>query len=108
MTQPTNDTPAPLQWICLQLIPLEGKDMSDPDAITVWWNPDEQTLFGDSKTLVMDLIQKAQSSGLETMQGAFEITEPLGKPSQLAAILAQKYWVVPQPVENPGDLPESA
>lgn len=102
----SSDKNTPLEWICLQLIPLEGKDITDPDSVTVWWNPDKQKLAGDNKEVVEALVEQAMTGGIEMAQGAVEITEPLGKPSQLAAILAQKYWVVPTPVENVGDLPE--
>ena len=101
----SNGAVTPLEWIYLQLIPLEAKDSSDPDTITVWWNPDKQQLFGEHSHVVEELIGYAIENGVNLNQGAMELTEPLGKPSQLAAILAQKYWVVPVPVEQPGDLP---
>ncbi|WP_178863148.1 hypothetical protein [Thiomicrorhabdus cannonii] len=93
----------PLQWIRLELIPLVSHQTEFSEML-LWWNPEAGVLQGESAELVLRLIDEALEKGV--LQGAmlnhFEITDPLHKPSELAAILAQYFWVIPEPVEAPG------
>jgi hypothetical protein len=93
----------PLQWIRLELIPLVSHEAEFSEML-LWWNPDAGVLQGESVEVVLQLIHEALEK--RVLQGAllnhFEITDPLHKPSELAAILAQYFWVIPQPVEAPG------
>lgn len=91
----------PLEWIRLELVPLLDSQVSEK---LLYWNPNQGELVGEGAEEVLDWVQQAISSG--NLSGStlsqFEITDPLHKPSELAAILAQYYWVIPQPVEAPG------
>lgn len=99
----------PLEWIKLELLPLPGAQ--DYQALVLWWNPQQRLLEGEGKDVVLDLVTSALDKGsLQTGSGAhIEVTDPLHKPSELAAVLAQFYWVIPQPVaasgEDPADQP---
>lgn len=94
---------APLQWIRLELIPLALHD-NDFSEMLLWWNPETGVLQGESVEVVLRLVDEALAK--RVLHGAllnhFEITDPLHKPSELAAILAQYFWVIPEPVEAPG------
>lgn len=105
-------TPSPpLQWIRLELIPLALHD-TDFAEMLLWWNPETGVLQGESVEVVLRLVEEALAK--RVLHGAFlnhfEITDPLHKPSELAAILAQYFWVIPEPVEAPGlfTLPSAA
>ncbi len=95
----------PLEWIKLELLPLPGAQ--DYQALVLWWNPQERVLEGEGKEVILDLVTSALDKGsLQTGSGAhIEVTDPLHKPSELAAVLAQYYWVIPQPVAAAGEDP---
>lgn len=93
----------PLEWIRLELIPLPAAE--GISAKLLWWNPEQRILQGEGKDEVIALATASLDKGyLQTGTGThIEITDPLHQPSQLAAVLAQYYWVIPQPVNEPGD-----
>lgn len=88
-------------WIRLELIPLPDSPLQ---ARLVYWNPDTSELLGDGVDDILAMVAQAQQAGHLSNRhlSHFEITQPLQKPSELAAILAQHFWVVPEPVEQPG------
>lgn len=97
----------PLAWIRLELIPLPSMDSEIQERFKeclLWWNPDERKLVGEGADVILALVEEALDAGV--LHGAylnhFELTDPLHKPSELAAILAQYYWVIPEPVASPG------
>lgn len=94
----------PLDWIKLELIPLPGT--TEREAMLLWWNPEQRILEGEGFEQVLDLIHAATERGsLQTGAGGhIEISDPLHQPTELAAVLAQFYWVVPQPVERSGQI----
>lgn len=94
----------PLDWIKLELMPLPGA--TGREAKVLWWNPQARIVEGEGCDEVLALAEAAAQAGsLETGSGGLvEITDPLHQPSELAAVLAQYYWVIPQPVAAPGDL----
>lgn len=96
----SSDDNAPLEWIQLELIPLANFE-NEFSTMLLWWNPVEGILEG-AKPELLAIIDKAMHAGsIESQQGAsIEITDPLKKTTELAAILAQYFWVVPQPVSN--------
>lgn len=93
----------PLQWIQLELIPLPSSEPKFPELL-LWWNPDEKRLEGQGAESILQLINDAMA--LKRINDSnfnhVELTDPLAKPSELAAILAQYFWVIPQPVKSPG------
>ncbi|MDG6778487.1 hypothetical protein QCB44_07205 [Thiomicrorhabdus sp. zzn3] len=96
-----------LPWIRLELIPLPsiGPAVQDRDKeYVLWWHPEERKLVGEGANVVLALVEEALEAGV--LHGAylnhFELTDPLHKPSELAAILAQYFWVIPEPVASPG------
>lgn len=92
----------PLQWIQLELIPLPH--ISDEPRLLLWWHPDNRELRGDGKEKVLAIVEQALTAGqVENAGSVYEVTDPLGKPSELAVVLAKTYWVVPQPVAYPGE-----
>ncbi|MDG6774038.1 hypothetical protein QCB45_06820 [Thiomicrorhabdus sp. ZW0627] len=99
---------APLHWIQLELLPLPVFE-EEFNALMLWWNPEEGVLLGEGSEFVLQLIDEAsQAHALCSSSGGhFEVTDPLRKASELAAILAQYYWVIPQPVESPGQVNDS-
>jgi hypothetical protein len=94
----------PLEWIRLELLPLPGT--TGREAKILWWNPEKRILEGEGHEEVLALAQAASEKGsLQTGTGSHvEINDPLHQPSELAAVLAQYYWVVPQPVAEPGQV----
>lgn len=91
----------PYHWIRLELVPLPGLD--DQATKIVYWNPDAAELIGEGAEEIIGMVQAAQETGFVNGSSLshFEITAPLNKPSELAAILAQSYWIVPEPVIEP-------
>lgn len=94
---------APLDWIKLELMPLPGA--TGREAKVLWWNPEARIIEGEGREEVLALAKAATQAGsLQTGSGgSVEITDPLHQPSELAAVLAQFYWVIPQPVAAPGE-----
>lgn len=90
----------PLEWIRLELHPLPGTDHTQK---CLFWNPDTQEVLGEGAQTVIELAQAALSQGhlKSPSLNHMEITAPLSKPSELAAVLAQHYWVIPEPVAEP-------
>ena len=97
-----------LSWIRIELIPLPNMDEAYPQTV-FWWNPELGLLEGEV-ALVERLINEALCNGVVSMQssGMIEITNPYQKPTELAAILGQFYWVIPQPVSKPFENIENA
>ncbi|WP_029408003.1 hypothetical protein [Thiomicrorhabdus sp. Milos-T2] len=98
----TEETKSPLQWIRLELIPLPHCE-SDYKNMLLWWNPTESLLQGENVELIKQKLDEAMEKGsiMLVSQGSIEITNPYQKPSELAAILGQYFWVIPEPVEAP-------
>lgn len=100
------------EWIRLELLPIAGQDQLSPKI--VWWNPEARAIEGEGAQEILDIVQAAHQKGsLQTGSGGhIELTDPLHQPTELAAVLAQFYWVIPQPVsasgENPTDHPINA
>lgn len=90
-----------LEWIRLELLPLPESEWTEK---LLYWNPTTQELLGEGAEAVLEMVDKALQDG--GISGAhltqFEITNPLSQPSELAAILVQHFWVIPQPVKLPG------
>ena len=97
-------TPTPLDWIRIELIPLPNY-ASRFNSMIFWWNPEKGSLEGEV-AVIMDIVNAAKEKGSISIvpTGSIEITRPLHKPSELAAILGQYFWVVPEPVDKPFDL----
>ncbi|WP_044411768.1 hypothetical protein [Thiomicrospira microaerophila] len=95
----------PFEWIRLELLPIAGQDGLSPKII--WWNPEQRILEGEGAQDVQELAESAKQKGsLQTGSGGhIEITDPLHQPTELAAVLAQFYWVIPQPVSASGEDP---
>jgi len=93
-------TKPPLEWIRLELHPLPGTDHTQK---CLFWNPETQEVLGEGAQTVIDLAQAAMSQGhlKSPSLNHMEMTAPLSKPSELAAVLAQHYWVIPEPVAEP-------
>ena len=98
------DTPNPFEWIRLELIPLPNY-VSQFNTMILWWNPEKGILEGEI-AVVTDIVNTAVEQGSISIipAGSMEITQPLHKPSELAAILGQYFWVIPEPVERPFEL----
>lgn len=94
-------------WIRLQLIPLP--ESQKPEKL-LYWNPNTGELLGQGVEDVKLWVEYAQHAGIISGHNGtyFEITEPMHKPTELAAILGQHYWVVPEPVETPNFFDTSA
>lgn len=97
----SNESNKPLDWIRLELVPLPN---STQNALLLYLNPEMGVLQGEGSDLVKTWVAEALKYGFLAgpSQEQFEITDPLRKPSELAAILAQYYWVIPEPVEATG------
>lgn len=95
----------PFEWIRLELLPIAGQDQLAP--LVVWWNPDQRLIEGQGAQQVHELAEAAKQKGsLQTGSGGhIEIMDPLHQPTELAAVLAQFYWVIPQPVSTSGENP---
>lgn len=91
-----------LDWIRLECIPLPDSCF---DSCVVFWNPEEQKILGDAAEQILQWVAEAKQKGYISMPTLthFEIVNPLTQPSELAAILAQYYWVIPEPVSSPGE-----
>lgn len=91
----------PYHWIRLELVPLPGLDQHTKKVL--YWNPDAAELIGEGSEEILKMIQSFQKKGFVngSTLSHFEITSPLNKPSELAAILTQHYWIVPEPVAEP-------
>lgn len=84
-------------WLFIELQPLP---LSEYEASFVFWNPDEGLLAGEGKDLVLEIVGEVLNKGLPQEMPYIEITDPLKKPTELAAILGQYFWVIPQPVNG--------
>ncbi|MEA1990060.1 MAG: hypothetical protein U9N57_12755 [Pseudomonadota bacterium] len=99
-----SDTEISLEWIRLELIPLPNY-ASKFKPMILWWNPEEGRLEGEI-AVVLGIVNAAIEQGSISIvpTGSMEITQPLHKPSELAAILGQYFWVIPEPVAKPFEL----
>ena len=88
----------PLEWIHLELMPLPDADSCYTPAV-LWWNPQTGELLGDQAEFVKTLVDKQLQVGhVEGSFGSIELSAPFTTPTELAVILGQFYWVIPQPV----------
>jgi hypothetical protein len=85
---------APL-WVKVELIPLPTTQRL---AALFYWNPDSGELVGDCANDIQALVDTAMRDGLNGRMGGVELSDPLHKPSELAAILSQHWMVIPEPV----------
>ena len=101
----TQPSAQPFEWIRLELLPIAGQDQLTPKVI--WWNPEARVFEGDGADEIINIIQAAQQKGsLQTGSGGhIELTDPMHQPTELAAVLAQFYWVIPQPGSASGENP---
>jgi len=99
LSQPETDV-----WIRIECLPLPG---SPWPAKILFWNPATETLQVEGVADVLQLLDEAVAKGFVSGStfSHFEIVHPLQKPSELAAVLGQHYWLIPQPVSAP-DQPE--
>jgi len=97
----TSHEAKPLEWIRLELIPLPNYSTGF-HSLVVWWNPNKGTFVGDDAE-IKALVVSAEKAGNVNIhpEGSMEIIDPMHKPSELAAILGQYFWVVPEPVAAP-------
>lgn len=93
----------PFHWIQLELLPLPHCQ-DEFSKLLLWWNPEERKIIGDNAQVVLDMIHKAEDKGSSGPGESVELNDPLSKPTELAAILGQYFWVVPQPVKTPGEV----
>jgi len=106
MTNPTLENGGatakpPLEWIKLELLPLPHcQDQFFTQLL--WWNPNERQLIGESADIILEMVKSAFDCGqVKALDQQFEINDPLGDPTEFAAILAQYFWVLPEPVAEP-------
>lgn len=101
-SQPSEDSEKkPFDWIQLELVPLPHCQ-NEFETLIVWWNPDQRKIVGEQAELVMGFVNQALEKGASGPNESVELNDPLAKPTELAAILGQYFWVVPQPVREPG------
>ena len=88
----------PLEWIHLELLPLPDK-VGQVQECVVWWNPQTGEVLGDEADYICGIIDAQFKKGsVANTTGTIEISDPYKKPTELASILGQFYWVVPVPV----------
>ncbi|WP_130536934.1 hypothetical protein [Thiomicrorhabdus indica] len=92
----------PFDWIQLELVPLPHCQ-NEFETLLVWWNPDQRQIVGEKAELVKSFIHQAMEKGASGPNESVELNDPLSKPTELAAILGQYFWVIPQPVREPGN-----
>jgi|ACQI01.1.fsa_nt_gi hypothetical protein len=103
MSTPTNK---PLDWIQLELLPLD--QTAQREKIILWWNPQTAELLGEDADQILAIVEEHLKTGfIETSLGTIELTEPLRKSTELAALLGQYFWVIPMPVEHAYQLANS-
>lgn len=91
----------PFEWIHLELIPLPDQ-AEHYLPCEVWWNPNSGEIIGEQADFIVGVINQQLSLGsVSNSNGTIEISEPFTKPTELASILGQYYWVIPVPVEAP-------
>lgn len=96
-----------LEWIHLELFPLPDQ-VENFNPCIVWWNPQSGEIVGEFAEKIIALIQKQLVKGSVTNSlGTIELSDPFTKPTQLASVLGQYYWVVPVPVAKPYEKVES-
>ena len=93
-----------IDWIQLELVPLPRFD-EELSKLVLWWNPSDRKIVGEGAEAIINIIQSALDAG--SLQGSvasgmaeIELTDPFSQPSELAAILAQFFWVIPTPVRS--------
>lgn len=91
----------PFEWLELELLPLPGAE--ETPAQILWWNIVDGSLVGEASEEITDLINSAKAKGeLTTANGqTIQISNPFHDTTEMAAILAQFYWVAPKPVAKP-------
>lgn len=93
-----------IAWIQLELIPLPSVE-NELSQLMLWWNPETRQIVGEGAESVLNIVQEASDLGVlepspERGMASFELVDPLSRPSELAAILAQYFWVIPTPVRT--------
>lgn len=101
MTSEFDQSTQPYEWIQLELLPLP-QSIDRYDKILLWWNPDKRELMGEQADLILNMVDEALKKGASGPRESVELSDPLGKPTELAAVLGQHFWVIPQPVRTPG------
>ena len=84
-------------WIRMELVPLPTSEFL---AGLMYWNPDSGEMVGDCVGQIKALIESTVLSGLTGSLAGVELTDPMHKPTELAAILSQHYFVIPEPVAD--------
>ncbi len=91
---------SPLEWIQLELIPLPDQ-IHHVEECLVWWNPQTGEILGDAAETIIDIINAQLLKGSVTnTSGTIELSDPFKKPTELASVLGQFFWVVPMPVAH--------
>ena len=97
---PDSESPQPFDWIHLELIPLPDKT-EQYEKCVVWWNPGTGEILGDHANLIIGLVKDQLIKGsVKNSMGTIEFSDPFAKPSELASVLGQYFWVVPVPVAD--------
>jgi hypothetical protein len=82
-------------WVRVELVPLPTTQRL---AALFYWNPDTGEVIGDCADDIRSIVDVAMREGLNGRMGGVELTDPLHKPSELAAILSQHWMMIPEPV----------
>lgn len=95
---------AKIDWIQLELMPLPNHANRFSELL-LWWNPDSREIVGEGAESIIDIVNEALSKGVIPAKEsvglpAVELVDPLARPSELAAVLTQYFWVIPTPVET--------
>lgn len=82
-------------WVKVELVPLPTTQRL---AALFYWNPDTGEVVGDCADDIRSIVELAMRDGLNGRMGGVELTDPLHKPSELAAVLSQHWMMIPEPV----------
>ena len=93
-----------IDWIQLELVPLPRFEQ-ELSKLVLWWNPTDRKIVGEGAEAIINIVQSAMDEGclkgsVASGMPEIELTDPLSQPSELAAILAQYFWVIPTPVKS--------
>ncbi|GKT11683.1 MAG: hypothetical protein ISEC1_P0652 [Thiomicrorhabdus sp.] len=95
---------ADIDWIQLELVPLPRYE-EKLSRLLLWWNPTDRKIVGEGAESILSIILSALDA--DTLKGSvasgladFKLVDPLSSPTELAAILAQYFWVIPTPVKS--------
>lgn len=96
-----NSIEGPFRWIELELQPIPSAILEKHEGFTVWWNPEERSIVGEGAERVMEMIKHAMEKGCCDHLLEEKLKDPLCNARELAAVLAQSFWVLPKPVHEP-------